>query len=461
MIQPLVKEIVYKDPNLYFAAFSESDGAVFLDSADFATDCGDTNRYSYILVNPFELFITDETKNPFACLKEKLKTFVLDTRNDLPPFQGGVAGYFSYDLCHDLYNISCEKPISTFPNIALGFYDSVISFDHKKQQAWIVSTGLQEADPKKRKLKAEEKQLALESKLATISASPNPDYLKEIIASDQITASITKETYCQLIKTVQQYIIDGDIFEANLSQSFTTNLENKLTPYQLYCKLRHLNPAPFSAFLKFGNDIIASASPERFLKINNNHVETRPIKGTRPRDACPQQDKRNAQELLNSKKDRAENTMIVDLMRNDLSKVCDDNSVVVTKLCGLESFQTVHHLVSVIRATLKQDAHAVDLLTAAFPGGSITGAPKIRAMQIIDELEPTNRGPYCGSIGYIGFDGCMDTSIIIRSFTIQNNRARYQAGGAIVYDSEPEQEYMETLHKANALTRALTEEILQ
>ncbi len=257
------------------------------------------------------------------------------------------------------------------------------------------------------------------------------------------------------LKTAQNYILEGDIFEVNLSQRFKTVLPEELTPYELYLRLRKISKAPFAAYFNFSKMTIASASPERFILLNNGQIETRPIKGTMPRGETIEQDLKFSEALLNSKKDKAENIMIVDLLRNDLSRVCEDDSVHVATLCGLESFATVHHLVSVITGKLKSGYHALDLLKATLPGGSITGAPKIRAMEIISELEPNRRGPYCGNIGFISFTGDMDTSILIRTYAIHHRDVTYQAGGAVVLDSDPAQEYHETLHKSKALHQAL------
>ena len=219
--------------------------------------------------------------------------------------------------------------------------------------------------------------------------------------------------------------------------------------------LRERNPAPFAAYLNTGEVQIVSASPERFLELQGRQVETRPIKGTRPRGATPEEDRRLGAELLASEKDRAENVMIVDLLRNDLSRVCRDHTVLTPEICVLESFATVHHLVSTVTGELRPGLDAVDLLRATFPGGSITGAPKIRAMEIIAELEPTRRGPYCGAIGWLGGDGWMDTSITIRTYAIKDGMVAFQAGGGIVADSDPAAEYEETLDKARALIEAL------
>lgn len=230
----------------------------------------------------------------------------------------------------------------------------------------------------------------------------------------------------------------------------------KVSSFDLYRKLRRVNPAPFSAYLHLNTQDIASASPERFIKLNHRSVEARPIKGTAPRGYDTQSDEALKRDLSVSEKDRAENIMIVDLMRNDLSKVCSPHTVKVPSLCVVESYQTVHHLVSVVTGQLKNDLDAVDLIVATFPGGSITGAPKIRAMEIIAELEPINRGPYCGSIGYIAFNGDMDLSIVIRTFAIKDNEITFQVGGAITMDSDAQAEYQESLTKAKAMINTLT-----
>jgi para-aminobenzoate synthetase component 1 len=229
------------------------------------------------------------------------------------------------------------------------------------------------------------------------------------------------------------------------------------SPFDLYERLRERNAAPFAGLFDVGDAVVASASPERFLRVEAGAVETRPIKGTRPRGTSADEDGARAAELLHSAKDRAENVMIVDLMRNDLGRVCQYGSVRVPAVCRLESYRYVHHLVSEVRGRLRDGLGPVDLLRAAFPGGSVTGAPKVRAMEIIAELEPSARGPYCGALGYIGFDGTMDTNILIRTFTMSRGWVQFPVGGGIVADSDPQGEYEETLHKAEGLLRALRE----
>ena len=256
---------------------------------------------------------------------------------------------------------------------------------------------------------------------------------------------------------MREYIIAGDIFQANLSQRFQTRLPEK--PFDLYRRLRRRNPAPFAAYLDYGDMAILSASPERFLRLDEQRrlVETRPIKGTRPRGLGPMHDAALGRALAESEKDRAENVMIVDLLRNDLSRVCRAGTVRVPELFALEHHPTVHHLVSTVIGELEPGAQAADLIRAAFPGGSITGAPKVRAMEIIAELEPTQRGVYCGSVGYISVTGAMDTSIVIRTYLALRGQVYFQAGGGIVADSDPELEYRETLDKARGLIETLVE----
>ena len=268
-----------------------------------------------------------------------------------------------------------------------------------------------------------------------------------------LNSNFTSEAYIGTVDRVRKYIAAGDVFQVNLSQRFETKLT--ISPYELYQRLRKVNPAPFASYLNFDGITIVSASPERFLKVQGDLVETRPIKGTRPRGKDPVEDERLAHELVHSIKDRAENIMIVDLERSDLGRVCRYGTVKVTELAILETFPTVFHLTSTIVGRLRQEATSIDLLKATFPGGSITGAPKVRAMEIIDELEPTRRSVYTGSIGYLGFNGDLDINIVIRTCLIKNGKAYFQVGGGIVYDSDPEGEYLETLDKARGLIQAL------
>ena len=268
-------------------------------------------------------------------------------------------------------------------------------------------------------------------------------------------SNFDESAYLRTIRRAIDYVHAGDCFQVNIAQRLLTRQHEP--PLALYQRLREKNPAPFAGYLDLGDFVIASASPERFLRVRDGLIETRPIKGTRPRGRTPAEDFARADELRESAKDVAENVMIVDLMRNDLGRVCDYGSVQVEAVCRLESFRYVHHLVSEVRGRLRRGLDAVDLLRATFPGGSVTGAPKIRAMEIITELEQVARGAYCGCLGYVGFDGAMDTNLLIRTFTLGKGWAQFSVGGGIVADSDPRREYEETWHKAAGLLRGLEE----
>lgn len=461
---PIVHEIPYCDPSRVFTQFVNLPHILFLDSSRNVSGLG---RYSFIAADPFHVLSSKDKEihldgelmhgNPFDVLSDLLQQYSLPAQVGLPPFQGGAAGLFSYDLVHHLENITKAKNDDmNFPDLLVGFYDCVIAFDHELERAWVFSSGFSENSEEKR---GERAQKRLQLFLEMMEVPVEVEFSKETILASDITSNFSEKEYVNVVSKVVDYIYAGDIFEANVSQRFQFELPSNLSKYELYMRLRHVNPAPFSAYLDAGEYAICSASPERFIKLNAGRVETRPIKGTRPRSSDPQKDAELGQELVNSEKDRAENIMIVDLMRNDLSRVCLDESIEVRQLCGLETYATVHHLVSSVEGTLKPGKNAIDLLKCSFPGGSITGAPKVRAMDIIYELETVQRGPYCGSMGYIGFNGFMDTSILIRTFAIHNNFATVHAGGAVVSDSDPKGEYTETLDKVFAMKKTLTEQV--
>lgn len=458
-MKPLFKEIPYLSPATYFRPFAEQDGALFLDSSLPHHEWG---RYSYIALSPWsmitaknqELLIDgrrQSSQTPFDLLTLLHQKFKLETIDELPPFQGGMAGLFGYELYQHLENIAVpQRDDLQVPDLILGLYDLVISFDHHQQKAWILSSGLPELEDTARQVRAQERLDWIACKLSSITEDAALNWKSQTVESPQEAA-----VYAPQVQKVIDYIYAGDIYQANLSHRFKATLQG-LSPWQLYERLRTINPAPFSAYLKYQNWVVASASPERYIKVEKGIVETKPIKGTRKCDADPTKDAAIAAELLCSEKDRSENIMIVDLLRNDLSRVCKPHSVKVTKLLALESYATVHHLVTTIQGELENGNSLIDLLRVTFPGGSITGAPKIRAMEIINEIEQQQRGPYCGSIGFIGFNGAMDTNILIRSYTIKDNLVNFNVGGGIVADSDPLDEYEETLTKAAALRRALT-----
>lgn len=462
MNEPLVEELEWSVPHELFHGLAGEPFALFLDSATAAPDRNPDlhGRWSFIAFDPFDrlaLRIEDGTA-PFDFLKEKLAALPrIEASSGVPPFPGGAAGYFGYGLGRTLERLPREeRPFAIddqfLPDMALGFYDVVIAFDMMRKRAFIVSSGLPERDRHAQQARAKRRLAEIRERLSSLPPPPE----RRPSTSHALTSNFTREGYERAVARVVGYIHAGDIFQANLSQRFETELGEGDDPYALYLRLRAASPAPFSAFFNFEEGAIVSSSPERFLLCRNGEVETRPIKGTRPRGETPAEDRRLADELLASEKDRAENVMIVDLLRNDISRVCEDSSVSVEKLCELESFANVHHLVSTVRGKLRQGADVTDLLAACFPGGSVTGAPKRRAMEIIAELEPTARGPYCGAIGYLGADGNMDSSIAIRTMVVKGRRITFQAGGGIVADSDPAAEYEETLAKARDMRRVLS-----
>lgn len=457
---PFIREVSLKDPLAVFGAVEHLPYSLLFDSADKNHP---NARYSFVVSHPIETLeykdgvmeITnweEQTKiegEPFKIIKDRMAHWVphSETVRGLPPFQGGVAGYFGYDIGRALENLpddAADNP--DMPDLALGIYDQVIAFDHQKNQAWMITHAKTYHDARKKQ----------DYLLGLISNPPKEEAY--IPAHIEWESNFEGPDYIDTVEKVIEYIKAGDIFQANISQRFDAELPVGFNAFAHYRHLRQVNPAPFAAFMNCGSIKISSASPERFLTVKDTRVETRPIKGTRPRSEITSMDQKYQKDLLNSEKDRAENTMIVDLLRNDLSKVCKKASIQVSELCKLETFASVHHLVSTVRGELKKGKTPLDLLKSCFPGGSITGAPKIRAQEIIEELEPSRRGPYCGSMAYIGFDGSMDSSILIRTLVYEQDykggRVSFQVGGGIVADSSPDEEYQETFHKAEALFRS-------
>lgn len=439
-----------------YSIFKEKPYSFFLDSG---MDHERLGQYSFIGFAPQVIFKSKNEKieviekdiketfygNPFDKLKELYLKYKLDYKSPIP-FIGGFVGYFSYDLCHHIERLPRTAVDDVkIPDCFLGLYDGIIVIDHRNNHTHVVALGIKE--------NAEEIVKKISKKIYEEEVKGVRIDISNKNESMELKSNFTKDEYIQALNRLKDYIKAGDIYQANLTQRF--NCDIKEAPYEIYGKLRRINPAPFASFIDFGEGHIVSSSPERFIQIRDRKMETRPIKGTRPRGKTPEEDIINRADLVNSEKDRAELLMIVDLERNDLGRVAKDGTVKVTELFHLEEYPTVYHLVSTVQGEMKDDCNVIDCIKATFPGGSITGAPKVRAMEIIDELEPTQRNIYTGSIGYIGLNGDVDLNIVIRTIVCKDKKAYFQAGGGIVWDSNPEEEYQESLDKAKALIQAL------
>ena len=433
-------------------------GFAFLDSAG---DYGELGRFAFVATEPFGAFVVrdgvafwnDERLSciPLDALRDLLRRYRIESEPACFPFRGGGIGYIAYDFGQRLERLAAPAdPASPVDELRFDFYDVVLAFDQQEKRLVLFSSGFP-AEGEARQKRAHERAAEMMARLAEEVDAPG------VMSSPAIGAwrsNFTQTAYEAAVGRVQDYILAGDIYQANISQCFTAEIPADFDPWAFYRTLRAVNPAPFGAYLRSGKATIASSSPERFLQCRNGQVEARPIKGTARRDPDAVRDAAVAEALLSSEKDRAENTMIVDLLRNDLSRVCQPGTVKVPMLCGLESYEGLHHLTSVVTGTLKPGFDVVDLIAASFPGGSITGAPKLRAMDIITEIEGVARGVYCGAIGYLGFDGGLDLNIAIRTVTFEPGRARFSAGGGITLLSDPAAEYAETLVKANRIFAA-------
>ena len=472
---PLVEELIpCPDPWEVARKLAHLPHLLFLDSADPHPERG---RYSYITADAASGFFHlvsggYRPLNTYPSLIEEWSEFRSKTIPDLPPFQGGMVGVFGYEMGRRFESRVRPPRLNEFQtdDWAVFRYDWVIAFDHLQGRAWLISNEFPSNRSQSLPKNAEERVEQIHSilhgpahpprsivrpwpSLQPVSAEtlapqhPLPDF-------PGVTSNFTPDGFRSAIRRAVEYIHAGDCFQVNLSQRLLAPLTEH--PLELYGRLRKLNPAPFACYFDAGEFQILSASPERFLQVSpTGEVVTKPIKGTRPRGYTPEHDSALMNDLVTSEKDRAENVMIVDLLRNDLGRVCEYGSISVPKVCEVETYRYVHHLVSEVRGKLRAGLTPFDLLRAAFPGGSVTGAPKVRAMEIIAELEPTARGSYCGSVGFIGFDGAMDTNILIRTFTAGRGWLQFPVGGGIVADSDPAREYEETLHKAAGLLRAL------
>jgi para-aminobenzoate synthetase component 1 len=465
MSDVLVREIAWRTPERAFLGFAGEDRLVWFDSQATGDARG---RYSALCIDPFGVLEVidgrvlccgvEQSNDPFAALQAVIRSWPV-LRPDLPvPFGGGAAGFFGYELGRHLERLPAPRTIGPRqPEMWIGFYDVVLAFDHLEQRCWLISSGLPETTPAARRLRA---QARLDAIFALIEMPVDPGregaaQLPRALPAVAWQEDLDPAAYVARVREALGLIEAGDIFQVNLTTRHAAQLPAGLDAQTVHLALRRESPAPFGAFLRATTDFAVSCvSPERFLCVDREgRIETRPIKGTRPRHADPAEDARLRRELFHSEKDRAENLMIVDLMRNDLGRVSAPGSVRVDSLQQVESFASVHHMVSSVTGRLLAGQDAVGLLRASFPGGSVTGAPKIRAMEIIHALEPAPRGVYCGAIAWFGFDGAMDSNIVIRSLVMTGGQVIAQAGGAIVADSDPESEHAEMMTKIAPLRR--------
>ena len=438
-----------RDSALLFSRIAGEPWSIFLDSGYPLIDRG---RYDIMTGRPYRTLLTygKETRiadgetlqysdeDPFNLVKQQLGE--LRVNLSAFPFSGGALGYFSYDLGRRIEQLptQCRDDIH-MPDMAIGLYNWALVVDHHIRRTWLIA--------------AEGARLSADEWKGLQELFSSGDTVQKTGHSVQssLLNHTGKEQYFADFNRIQDYIRDGDCYQVNLAQRFSIAVTGD--SWSVYRQLRKSNPAPYACFFRLEQGCILSSSPERFISVSNEQVETKPIKGTIRRSVYAYEDKALAEQLLESEKDRAENLMIVDLLRNDIGKNCEFGSIKVPRLFALESFATVHHLVSTVTGRLARGRHALDLLRGAFPGGSITGAPKLRAMQIIEELEAFRRTVYCGAIGYIGFDGNMDTNIAIRTLVHKDDIIYFWAGGGIVSDSVPESEYRECFIKAEAIMR--------
>jgi para-aminobenzoate synthetase component 1 len=452
----LLHELPYiPDSSRLFEIIAHRPWAIFLDSSRPKA----AGRWDILAADPIATFVTRGSitelrcnqgltvsqDDPFNLLRNALNSRFdrSNAESGDKPFAGGAIGWFGYDLARRIERLPIiAAATDDIPDMVIGIFDWAVLVDHESKRTWLASYV---CDPNTKQLWP--KLIRMWQKL------PDTPIHHPFRVLDLPRPNLNYEQYTNAFNRIHHYIRNGDCYQVNFALNYTVNAEGD--SWTAYKVLRNLNPAPFSAFLKTPYGQILSSSPERFLKVQNDTVETCPIKGTRPRSNNVDEDWKLGKDLVTSVKDRAENLMIVDLLRNDLGRVCVPGSILVPQLFKLEKYATVQHLVSTITGQLAPGQDALTLLRSCFPGGSITGAPKIRAMQIIEELEPKRRGVYCGAIGYIGFDGAMDTNIVIRTLIYNNSTIKFWAGGGIVYDSTVEQEYEEIMNKAEAILQLL------
>ncbi|MFT7559066.1 MAG: para-aminobenzoate synthetase component 1 [Flavobacteriales bacterium] len=446
-----LKNIPYQhDPLAYFEVLQELDGIAWLDSGRPRSNQG---RYDIFSALPCDILIDPKTHEIQIELNKLFNNIEICAEADKLPFIGGALGYFNYEALHPTFNIECKKS-NIRPSITAIFNWSLIQ-DHHEETTTLVflpsciqtlrNTILNQLDGLTRS----------NDPINPLVVHAGPFHASAFYASP-MQANTSKANYDQAHECIQDYILDGDCYQVNYAQRFKGEFSGSGT--KAYSHLREALPSPYSAYLDLHNDIVLSFSPEQFIRVNEGKAQTKPIKGTAARGKNPIEDKQLAEGLLNSEKNRAENLMIVDLMRNDFNRYCEPHSVKVPKLYDLESYTNVHHLVSTVRGELKQETSSLEFFLGCFPGGSITGAPKKRAMEIIDELETEARNIYCGSIYYVSANDRMDSNIAIRSLLLSEESIYCWGGGGIVSDSRVDDEYIESINKIGVLLEALKQQ---
>jgi anthranilate/para-aminobenzoate synthase component I len=467
---PLVKRLPWSfvSPLEAYERLASPPYSFLLESVKGTSSIG---RYSFVGTEPFLVLKSKGTRvelqqggkkqvlegeNPIRIFKDLMKRFAVPRPKGIPPFFGGAVGFLSYDLVHFFEELpSAAVDDLKCPDLCMLFVDTLAVFDHAEQMVWLIHC------PRGDRFYHEDRRALYEAGLERIAAMEQrlarPILRRPPMArrsrKNAPCSNFTKDQFMKIVRTCKEYIAAGDIYQANLSQRLM--LEADPDPWLLYQALRRINPSPFSGCLAFDDLCLVSASPERLVRLQEGVVETRPIAGTRPRGGTTRMDEEMREILLANEKERAEHIMLVDLERNDLGRVCKYGSVKVNELMITEQYSHVIHIVSNIQGILADEKNCFDVIRAVFPGGTITGVPKVRCMEIISELEPVCRGPYSGSIGYISYSGEMDLNIVIRTFVIQKERVFIQVGAGIVADSDPEREYQETLYKAEALLAAV------
>ncbi|OGW26612.1 MAG: hypothetical protein A2X59_02755 [Nitrospirae bacterium GWC2_42_7] len=470
---PVFKEILFENPQDIYAKL-RAKNSFLLESCKGPEQIA---RYSFVGFDPYLVFKvknsvveieffgkkTISARHPVERLRELVNAYKQELIPDLPPFQGGAVGMLSYDFVRYIERIPDNSPDDlNIPDAHFFMIDKLIAFDHVYKKCWIIVCpgaretvlGYSEINGKRVDLVNEAGEELNSIYQRIISAEKETVERSSPVEKIEIVHETDKDFYMRMVSKAKEYIAAGDIFQANLSMRLSADIGD-VDPWEIYKLLSRINPSPFASFFDLGEYQIASSSPERLVRVSGRLVDTRPIAGTRPRGADLNEDESMRTELLLNEKERAEHIMLIDLERNDLGRVCDYSSVRVDELMTTEDYSHVIHIVSNVRGVLAEGKDCFHVIKAVFPGGTITGVPKVRCMEIIEELEPKRRGPYTGSIGYIGFNGNMDLNIIIRTFLIKDKKAYVQAGAGIVADSDPEREYYESLKKAEALIKTL------